>query len=122
LGDRTPAYGDVRSGRIVNGGVKAVNEVLGSLRLEKPSDKTFIGRIEKGFDFLGYHFSREGLAVARAPIEKFVARAARLYEQERERPEGPSALRLYVRPWVSWVRADLPDRPYMRSCLWSTPM
>ena len=35
--------------------VKAVNAVLGSLRLEKHPDKTFIGKIERGFDFLGYH-------------------------------------------------------------------
>jgi len=41
--------------------VKAINEVLGTLRLEKHPDKTFIGRIERGFDFLGYHFSRDGL-------------------------------------------------------------
>ncbi len=30
--------------------VKAVNKVLGSLGMEKHPDKTFIGRIEKGFD------------------------------------------------------------------------
>ncbi len=30
-------------------------------------DKTFIGRSEKGFDFLGYHFSRDGLRVAMVP-------------------------------------------------------
>ncbi len=42
----------------------AVNEVLGSLYLLKHPDKTFIGRIEKGFDFLGYHFGPEGLSVA----------------------------------------------------------
>ncbi len=29
------------------------------------SDKTFIGRIEKGFDFLGYHFGPDGLCVAK---------------------------------------------------------
>ncbi len=34
------------------------------LKLEKHPDKTFIGRIEKGFDFLGYHFSPEGLSMA----------------------------------------------------------
>jgi hypothetical protein len=33
--------------------MKAVNEVLGTLRLEKHSDKTSIGCIERGFDFLG---------------------------------------------------------------------
>ncbi len=32
----------------------AVNEVPGGLRLEKHPDKTFIGRIERGFDFLGF--------------------------------------------------------------------
>jgi hypothetical protein len=38
------------------------------------ADKTFIGRIEWGFDFLGCHFSPEGLAVAEKTIEKFLAR------------------------------------------------
>ena len=33
--------------------VKAVNQVIGSLRLEKHPDKALIGRIVKGFDFLG---------------------------------------------------------------------
>jgi hypothetical protein len=33
--------------------VGLVTQVLGSLRLEKHPDKTFIGRIERGFDFLG---------------------------------------------------------------------
>ncbi len=46
------------------------------------SDKTFIGRIERGFDFLGYHFGLEGLTLAVKTIEQFVARAIRLYEQE----------------------------------------
>jgi hypothetical protein len=34
--------------------VKVVNEVLNGLRLEKAREKTFIGRVEQGFDFLGY--------------------------------------------------------------------
>ena len=83
--------------------VKAVNEVLESLRLEKHPDKTFIGRIEKGFDFLGYHFSRDGLTVTKATIERFLERAARLYEQERERPEGPTRFGMYVRRWNGWA-------------------
>ena len=58
------------------------------LRLEKHPDETFIGRIEKGFDFLGFHFSRDGLRVAKASIRKFVERAARLYEQDRKEPSG----------------------------------
>ena len=70
--------------------MKAVNGVLGGLCLEKHPDKTFIGRIERGFNFLGYHFSREGLTVAKATIRKFVARAIRLYEQEQGEAEASS--------------------------------
>ncbi len=88
--------------------VKVVNEVLGSLRLEKHPDKTFIGRIEKGFDFLGYHFSRDGLTVAKATIEKFLERAARLYEQEPGEAEASARFGLYVRRWVRWAGAWLP--------------
>jgi hypothetical protein len=31
-------------------------------RLEKHPEKAFIGRTERGFDFLGYHFSPKGLS------------------------------------------------------------
>jgi hypothetical protein len=87
--------------------VTAVNEILGSLRLQKHPDKTFIGRIERGFDFVGYHFSRAGLRLAEATIQKFVERAARLYEQGREQPKGSSRLGVYVRRWVSWAKGGL---------------
>jgi RNA-directed DNA polymerase len=53
--------------------VKIVNQALMSLRLTKHPEKTFIGRIEKGFDFLGYHFGPEGL-VDRARGEIFLER------------------------------------------------
>jgi hypothetical protein len=32
-------------------------------------DKTIIGRIERGFDVLGYHFDPEGLSVAKKTFE-----------------------------------------------------
>jgi hypothetical protein len=83
--------------------VRVVNEVLGSLRLGKHPGKTFIGRIEKGFDFLGYHFSRHGLTVARATIKRFVQHASRLYEQDREEPLSTSRLERHVRRWVGWA-------------------
>jgi RNA-directed DNA polymerase len=37
--------------------IKVVNQTFDELRLEKHPEKTVIGRIEKGFDFLGYHIS-----------------------------------------------------------------
>ncbi len=88
--------------------VKAVNEVLGSLGLEKHPDKTFIGRLENGFDFLGYHFSPEGLTLAAKTVENFVERAIRLYEQEPGEVLTSSRFGWYVRRWVMWANAGLP--------------
>ncbi len=89
--------------------VKAVNEVLGSLCLLKHPDKTFIGRIERGFDFLGYHFGPASFTVAAKTIEQFVARAIRFYEQEPGEAFASARLGLYVRRWVRWVQAGLPE-------------
>jgi hypothetical protein len=60
-----------------------VNETLAALGLEKHPDKTFIGRVAKGFDFLGYRLSPKGLAVAKQTWDRFVERAVRLQERER---------------------------------------
>ena len=89
--------------------VRVLNQVLSSLKLEKHPEKTFIGRIEKGFDFLGYHFSQAGLTVARTTLENFAARALRLHEQESGEPLDSSRLGEYVRRWSGWVRGGLPE-------------
>ena len=83
--------------------VRVVNERLSGLGLEKHPDKTFIGRIDRGFDFLGYHFSREGLAVAQKTVANFVERYTRLYEQDRGRPDRALRLGRYVRRWAGWA-------------------
>ncbi len=51
-----------------------LNQTFNELRLEQHPDKTLIGRAERGFDLLGYHFERKGLSVA-------VITITRLYEQ-----------------------------------------
>ena len=90
---------------------QVVNRVLSGLRLAKHPDKTFIGRIAKGFDFLGYHFSPTGLKVAAPTVARFVARVHRLYEQEQREPDGPRLLGAYVRRWRGWARGGIyPER------------
>jgi len=37
--------------------ITVLNQTFDELKLEKHPDRTFIGRVERGFDFLGYHFS-----------------------------------------------------------------
>lgn len=83
----------------LRGAVKVVNRMLGMLGLEKHPDKTFIGRIERGFDFLGYHFGPAGLTVAAKTIANFIEKASRLYEQERSAVLAATALEMYVRRW-----------------------
>jgi RNA-directed DNA polymerase len=87
--------------------VKVVNQVLASLGLAKHPDKTFIGRIEKGFDWLGYHISPYGLSVATKTLQHFVTRSLRLYEQELREGDTSSRLGDYVRRWVRWVSAGV---------------
>lgn len=97
--------------------VRVLNQVLASLGLDKHPDKTFIGRIERGFDFLGYRFSPSGLSVAAPTMARFVVRAAQLYQQERRgRKRGtrpvlsPSRLGSYVQRWRRWVGVGCPPR------------
>jgi hypothetical protein len=83
--------------------VKEVNLLLNSLKLSKAPDKTFIGRVERQFDFLGYHFSPTALTVAQKTLQRRDMRLARLYEQ------GASDERIeqYVSRWQRWAVAGL---------------
>ena len=83
--------------------IKAVNEVMATLRVVKHRDKTFIGRIARGFDFLGYWFSDRSLSVAAKTVGRMVEKVGRLYEQ------GADDFRidLYLLHWARWVRSGL---------------
>ena len=87
--------------------VKVVNQGLAALKLRKHPDKTFIGRIEQGFDWLGFHLSPDGLGLAARTVRNFVARLTRLYEQEAGRPGGADRLGQYVRRWLRWAQGGL---------------
>jgi len=83
--------------------IRVLNQTFNELRLEQHPDKTLIGRTERGFDFLGYHFESEGLSVAGKTIERFKERIARLYEQ------GADINRIgqYVLKWLQWTHAGI---------------
>ncbi len=91
--------------------VRQLNQRLNELNVEKHADKTFIGKIGKGFDFLGYHFSREPLKVARITWQKHALHIIQLYEQLRKKKatsnEMASSLGLYVTRWQRWAVAGL---------------
>jgi hypothetical protein len=81
--------------------VKMVNQALDALRLEKHPEKTFIGRVEKGFDFLGYHLRPGRIEVCRDTLRRFAQHALRLYEREHGPSESQALLGEYVRRWAA---------------------
>lgn len=89
--------------------VRTLNRTFDELQLAQAPDKTFIGRIARGFDFLGYCFSTAALALAPRTLEKHAARWHRLYEQQKHKaaPEGAAVLDAYVLRWRRRRQAGL---------------
>jgi RNA-directed DNA polymerase len=85
-------------------GVRLVNQSLNALKLKQHPDKTWLGKIDRGFDFLGYHHTRAGLRPALNTIERFRQQITQLYEQ------GATTERIgaYETRWWRWVCAGLP--------------
>jgi hypothetical protein len=66
-----------------------------------------IGKIERGFDFRGDHFSPEELTVAKKTIENFIEKTSRLYEQKRSAVPAVTALAMYVNRWLRRATSGL---------------
>ena len=91
--------------------VKQLNQTFKQLKIKQHPDKTFIGKIARGFDFLGYHFSREPLTLATKTIKNYLERLYRLYEQQQKQhatsKEIACVLGHYLQRWWSWCNAGL---------------
>jgi hypothetical protein len=74
-------------------------------------DKTFIGKISRGWDFLGDHFDGKQLTLAAKTVEKHVLRYKQLYERLSKKKatsdEMALALGQYAKPWPRWVKAGI---------------
>jgi RNA-directed DNA polymerase len=83
--------------------IRLVNQTLAELHVEQHPDKTFIGRVSRRFDFLGYAFKPSGLEAAPPTIERCAQRVSQLYEK------GVDLIRIgtYVRRWLRWARSGL---------------
>jgi RNA-directed DNA polymerase len=75
--------------------VRIVNETLNLLRVDKHLNKTFMGRVELGFNFPGYFLKPGILGVAQEILQRFTQRITRLYEQG----EDEDRIGEYVRHW-----------------------
>jgi len=80
-------------------------------KVKQHPDKTFIGRVEKGFNFLGYHFSREALQLANITVRRHVDRMNQLYEQQKVKQVTSHEMTLilgeYSKRWQRWCTAGL---------------
>ncbi|ECZ3345904.1 hypothetical protein F7I80_21510 [Salmonella enterica] len=62
--------------------VRMLNRHFAQAGFEQHPDKTFIGRVEKGFDWMGFWFTEKGCdGVAPRALQHFKDRLRRLYEQ-----------------------------------------
>ena len=51
--------------------IRKINKILKGLKLDKAEDKTFVGKIDKGLEFLGINFSHKGVTVAEKIVKRF---------------------------------------------------
>lgn len=85
--------------------IKQLNAYLAAYGFETHPDKTFIGSIEKGFDWMGFWFTHLGCTqVAPRALNNHRQKRIRLYEQIRKLPAQEQAIRMrrYVTRWEQW--------------------
>jgi len=87
--------------------VRVLHQHLAALKLQPHPDKTWIGRTDRGFEFLGYRLSLHSLGVARATLGRFATHCRRLYEQGLGTAQGRARLEDYVRRWSRWLQAEI---------------
>ncbi|EBL6422633.1 hypothetical protein AH050_26205, partial [Salmonella enterica subsp. enterica serovar Give] len=98
--------------------VRMLNRHFAQAGFEQHPDKTFIGRVEKGFDWMGFWFTEKGCdGVAPRALQHFKDRLRRLYELIRQWPEDLRHRRMagYVRAWDRWAVPGLLSAVFMNS-------
>ncbi|WP_261437494.1 hypothetical protein [Serratia proteamaculans] len=95
---------------------RALKRLLSALTredYEAHPDKTQLGRIEKGFDWLGLWFAEKSIHISPRAKQNHRDRCARLYEQGSESigPSGKNGGLTPSAPWVGWNNGDSPGAP-----------
>lgn len=87
--------------------VKRLHEFFNLGGFEAHLDKTQLGRIEHGFDWLGVWFTPTGTTIAPRALENHRARRMRLYEQARRQglslTETKARVQTYEARWKIWA-------------------
>ena len=86
--------------------VRTMHTILGRLKLRAHPDKTYIGKLSKGVDFLGYRITNkliEPIRIATETLKRHQAKVCELYEQHKDK----TIVRAYVKRWHQWAKAGL---------------
>jgi RNA-directed DNA polymerase len=89
--------------------IKTVNQHFEKLKLKQHPDKTTIGRITNGFDFLGYQFGKDKITVSIRTLQNHIRRITQLYEQKKHLPNWKMLIDDYRQHWVTWVYSGIPS-------------
>lgn len=81
----------------------------------RSQSKTFIGKCNKGFDFLGYHLGgradssgkQAGISLAKQSFVRMAQKVYWLYEQQGISYNFACRLHRYLKNWVRWAKAGL---------------
>ncbi|MEO5344083.1 MAG: reverse transcriptase domain-containing protein [Gammaproteobacteria bacterium SHHR-1] len=92
--------------------VARLNRWLTAFGFAKHADKTFIGQVSRGFDWLGYHFGRQGIEGASLPcLQHLSEKIRRYYVQAREAKTAQRLIASQVaemkRRWCRWLGTGL---------------
>ena len=82
--------------------IKLTHKILNAVQLKMHPDKTYLGCIKKGFDFLGVHFSAVP-RIAKATVEKHRVKLALRYA----RGASDACIGDYKARWTSWCKGVL---------------
>ena len=86
----------------MNKAIRMGHKVLKRLKLTLHPDKTFIGLIQKGFNFLGVHFGRT-VKIASKILEDHRLKLAKRYSQG----ASQESIGDYHKRWKSWCNRVL---------------
>lgn len=98
--------------------IKELKTIFTDLNMICHPDKTTIGRIARGFDFLGYAFYKGKLSPSNRHFKSFQEKLAQLLEQQRkgqtlkhQRSKKPFSLESYLKRWKGWIWGGLAGLP-----------
>ena len=83
--------------------VKKVYAILKSLGLKLAEDKTYIGKLSKGFVFLGYEIFSYGIQVAKTSCQRMIVKLYRHYVLQASK----ARLEQYLKRWLQWAKSGV---------------